>query len=90
MENTNYVVVIMDDPFKTGFSGTQWYCVVLRTLSVLRYVCVYVCLCVCVCVLLSMCERKSERKYKYALDGACVSLIVEKEKDHYVYESVCV
>ena len=37
-----------------------------------------------------MCERKSERKYKYALDGACVSLIVEKEKDHFVYESVCV
>jgi len=27
-QNTNFVVVILDSLFKTGKSGTQWYCVI--------------------------------------------------------------
>jgi len=33
-QNTNFVVVILDSLFKTGKSGTQWYCVIPGTFSV--------------------------------------------------------
>ena len=33
--NSNFVVAILDGLFKTGFSVTQWWCVVPGTLSVL-------------------------------------------------------
>ena len=34
MKNSNFVAVILDGPFKTGFSGTQWYFVIPGTLRV--------------------------------------------------------
>jgi len=32
-QNRNFVVVILDSLFKTGKSGTQWYCVISGTLT---------------------------------------------------------
>jgi len=34
---TNFVVFILDSPFKTGKSGTQRYCVIPGTFSVLWF-----------------------------------------------------
>jgi len=33
-QNINFVIVILDSLFKTGKSGTQWYCVNPSTFSV--------------------------------------------------------
>ncbi len=39
LKNRNFVAVVLDGPFKTGFSGTQRYSVIPSQLSVLAVLC---------------------------------------------------